>query len=102
MGGSKGTLSGPAFDACLDNMQKATGPPGLYGCHRGTTQQWEFRPSGQIRSAYLDACIGLNAEVRLAACAAGDLEYTWRWDGPRLIPAAAPELCLQQAESGAD
>lgn len=34
------TLQNADSGHCLDNMQRARGPPGLYGCHGGGTQRW--------------------------------------------------------------
>ena len=48
--GPDGTLSGPGFDVCIDNMQKSSGAPGMYACHGYGTQRWTFTPEGKIKS----------------------------------------------------
>lgn len=94
---ASGILSGPDFDVCLDNMQRTSGPPGLYGCHGGGTQRWRLLPEGQLRSENQPSsqvCLGHAPKATLAPCLPGDADYAWEQDGPLLRPRAARGLCL--------
>ena len=63
-GKDKGTLSGPEHALCLDNMQKKSGPPGLYGCHGYGTQRWVITADGKIQAGGDKAtCIGFNPSI---------------------------------------
>ena len=107
--GGGGTLSGPSLDACLDNMQRSSGPPGLYGCHGGGTQQWVLPPGGgKLRSSFHQGgdgvCLGFGTLLGLAECLVEDPGSVWTHRGAAghrsLRPAAAPDLCLAQAGGG--
>ena len=75
-----GTLSGPEWALCLDNMQKLSGPPGLYGCHGYGTQRWKITPEGKIRVAQKhsgkEICIGSSPTVGVYRCLADDPDFT--------------------------
>merc|ERR1712190_305033 len=80
-------------------MQKASGLPGMGGCHGGATQQWDITAGGRISSVFQGdgkVCLGISAEATLAMCAFDDPAYQWFWDGSRLKPKLLPELCLER------
>ncbi|CAJ1421230.1 unnamed protein product, partial [Effrenium voratum] len=94
----KGVLSGPAGDLCVDNMQRTSGPPGLYGCHGGTTQQWILDPDHRLRSGGV-----IQPSVAIAPCVPEDDAFAWlrrsttqhdRLGMQTFSPRNNPELCL--------
>ena len=76
---SPGTLSGPDKDLCVDNMQRNSGPPGLYGCHGGKTQQWQLDDQQRLRSGEGSSsiCLGFDPSVSLSSCAPDDPAFEW-------------------------
>ncbi|CAL1132752.1 unnamed protein product [Cladocopium goreaui] len=74
-----GTLSGPDKDLCVDNMQRSSGPPGLYGCHGGNTQRWQLDDQQRLRSGEGSAaiCLGFDPSVSIASCAPDDVAFEW-------------------------
>jgi len=110
----KGTLSGPDGDLCVDNMQRSSGPPGLYGCHGGLTQQWQLDGEDKLRSGqgvFGDGiCLGFEPSIMLAPCASGDEAFAWirrasmeegRLGMQTFSPRQAPDKCLTPGEGQA-
>ncbi|CAE8651384.1 unnamed protein product, partial [Polarella glacialis] len=106
-----GTLAGPDFDNCVDNMQRTSGPAGLYVCHGGDTQQWKLDDDAKLRSASNDgACLGFIASIGIAPCTVEDVNFVWLKDqvlatdgGERLWrfrPSSSPTDCLEQHSDG--
>ena len=94
--GPGGTLSGPDRDICLDNMQKKTGAPGLYGCHGHGTQRWEV-DGGQLRSSQHKGegvCVGFSVAAGLFQCLPDDDDYVWDLKEGLLRSRVEPEWCL--------
>lgn len=91
-GDSETTLADPDGSVCVDNMQRQSGAPGLYGCHGGSTQQWQLTPDGQLASGPI--CLGLGADVGLALCHPGDQEQKWQQVEESLRPDQHPDKCL--------
>ena len=92
-GGS--TLSGPDRGACLDNLQKRTGPFGFYGCHGASTQRWRFDAESKLRSTDVeDTCVGYDPRVSQFICAKGDLDYRWERQGTTLRRISDTNSCL--------
>ena len=96
-----GTVSDPARSQCFDNMQRATGPVGFYGCHGGSTQRWMLS-GGRIHSTDLTRpCLVVAPAVGQFTCAADDRDSVWdrRGDGT-LRPVVDPTSCLTRAGAG--
>lgn len=100
-----GTLSGPDKDLCVDNMQRSSGPPGLYGCHGGNTQRWQLDDQQRLRSGEGSAaiCLGFDPSVSIASCAPDDVAFEWirRTSNHKdtlgfqtFSPVVSPEKCL--------
>merc|ERR1711920_984024 len=98
-------LSDPDRSACLDNMQKTSGAPGIYACHGGGTQQWTMR-NGKIQSAYIgfeggqEVCLGFTPQVGVAPCVKDDVNFQWHQDGDLFRSKAATDYCITRTNEG--
>jgi hypothetical protein len=91
-----GTLSGPTHATCLDNMQRKSGPPGLYACHGYGTQRWRLLPNGKVKTKGGDTCLDLDPIPGLFPCLPNDIDYTWTQDGDLLRSGLVPTVCLNR------
>lgn len=95
--GTHGTLSDLDEGVCLDNMQRQSGPAGMYSCHGGGTQQWQLTSEGKISCN--SVCLGISPQASIGSCLHNDPSFQWLWDGPHLKPKLMPHLCLEQQPS---
>lgn len=100
-----GILSGPERDICLDNMQKKTGAPGLYGCHGYGTQRWEWSSTSRLRSTQHSddrggVCVGFQPDANIFQCLPNDPDFTWVWHGKTLRPLSDSTACLEATDAG--
>ncbi len=108
------TVASPFRDQCLDNMQRRSGPVGLYPCHGGQTQQWVWggtpgedtdvdAPRLLRSAAHAATCVGFEYTVSQFPCAGGgDPDFEWRWAGATLRPRDIPDLCLTRLLGAVD
>jgi polypeptide N-acetylgalactosaminyltransferase len=93
------TLSDPDGGICLDNMQRHEGPPGLYGCHGGSTQRWALI-DGKLRSALAGVCIDTTAAAVMDLCRPNDRDFVWDLDNHALRASGHPDYCLAHSAAG--
>jgi polypeptide N-acetylgalactosaminyltransferase len=89
-----GSLSDPEKALCLDNMQKSTGAPGLYGCHGGGTQRWLLTEDGALLSEGTSVCLNLVPSPAFSECAPDDKAYVWHIEKNQIRPELAKSFCL--------
>eukprot|EP00040_Diaphanoeca_grandis_P027323 m.155196 g.155196 ORF g.155196 m.155196 type:complete len:732 (-) comp30930_c0_seq2:148-2343(-) len=94
-----GTFSGADYDLCLDNMQRTSGAPGLYGCHGYGTQRWTLTDDGRLQSEEQGSnpgvCIGFKPVVGIFRCIPGDPDFVWKKNG-LTIQSKATRSCLER------
>ena len=93
--GEDGSLSDTEQAQCMDNMQLKTGPPGLYGCHGGGTQQWTLSEDGLLAAKLMpNTCISMFFSPANGECMKSDTTYQWRYKTKMLQSRFEPSMCL--------